>query len=293
MYYHKIRADSLPEPVFACSLTAENYVWKNGLEEGCVEIGLMEGKEILMTVNGETEAFSGCVLSITVGGENVSALAGESEKIFLNTVAVRFKNMEWSMCELPQADPEDGGYFLFPCLWDASEEKVKLTRLIKTYISHYARSSAYDRAMCVSVWFELAAHIDKISRASLRPKPFSTSEYYVKKVDSIIALHYRRGIRVAELAKELGVTPNYLCSVYNRGSGRTITEAVSQTRMQKARELAFDRSLKVCEIAEYIGLRDEGYLRRQFKRCWGVGINECRRIDHEVTLYHQKPWENK
>ncbi len=59
--------------------------------------------------------------------------------------------------------------------------------------------------------------------------------------------------------------------------------------MNRARELLTLGMRNTREIAERVGLADEGYLRRLFKRQYGVSMSEYLRIDHELTLYHNKP----
>ena len=288
----RVKVCGVPEPVFACSVTTENYDWKNENEEKCLEIGILEGKSVVSSVEGEDCTYPECALIVVAGGEDISSRSVRSETVYINTISVRFSGLEWEIVNVSDVDMSDTEYFLFPCYVDISEDKQHYLRLVKTYISHYARNARYDRAMCVSIWFEIAANIDRMFRSMYETKPFFASEFYVKKVNSIIARDFSKGLNITDIAAELGVTPNYLSSVYRKGAGITITQATNLVRMQHARELAYEGRLTTQEIAEKVGLHDEGYLRKLFKRTWGVNINECRLIDHEITLYHPKPWQD-
>lgn len=289
MFYHKFKIDSLPEPVFACSLTAENYRWKNDKSKKRIEIGIIEGGELIQTVNGVPYKLSDISLNTIIGDEDVTMLERTGGKVSITTLAVQFKTLEWELLDRNEVDISDNDCFLFPCSYDIGERKTDIIRLMKAYISHNVRNTVSDRAMCISLWFELAASIDRIFRETYDPKPFYTSKYYIKKVDALLARDYMKPFRVSSIAKEIGVTPNYLSSVYSSGSGHTIIATLNRLRLQHARELAHDGELTNREIAERVGLYDEKYLRSLFKRFWGVSINECRLIDREMTLYHQKP----
>ena len=45
------------------------------------------------------------------------------------------------------------------------------------------------------------------------------------------------------------------------------------------------------QAAQQVGISSVGYLRRLYKRYYGASITEGQKIDRELTLYFQKPWE--
>ena len=165
-------------------------------------------------------------------------------------------------------------------------------KLINSYISAAAKPRGYAGTLkCAAAWLEIVTAVDGFLRQALCGKPFTGTEYYIKKVDSLIESRYNETLNIADIAKVLGITPNYLSSVYKKGTGKTITEALNCKRIETAHNLIAEGE-KPQAAAEKVGINSAAYLRRLYKRYYGTGINESAKIDRELTLYFKKPWEN-
>ena len=66
-------------------------------------------------------------------------------------------------------------------------------------------------------------------------------------------------------ANKLMVTPNYLSSRFSRDIGKSFSSYVNELRMEKAKELLHNFSLRVYEVANAVGIRDISYFNKLFK----------------------------
>lgn len=74
-----------------------------------------------------------------------------------------------------------------------------------------------------------------------------------------------RDFNLASLALELNVTPNYLSLKFREETGVTFTCYLTEIRINKAKKLLENPSLKIAQIAMAVGFSDEKYFIRVFK----------------------------
>ena len=86
-----------------------------------------------------------------------------------------------------------------------------------------------------------------------------------------LQLNFDTTLSVADIAEKFGYHPSYLTSVFKRCSGCTITEYINRQRIQVAKNLLTSTpKLTLAEIAGQVGIGDEKYFMRLFKRYEGI-----------------------
>lgn len=71
------------------------------------------------------------------------------------------------------------------------------------------------------------------------------------------------------VADHLRITPNYLSRLLKASTGRSFVNFLCHMRMDKAKVLLEDPRLRVAEVAERVGYRDQNYFCRHFKTVTG------------------------
>jgi len=71
------------------------------------------------------------------------------------------------------------------------------------------------------------------------------------------------------VADHLRITPNYLSRLLKASSGRSFVNYLCHLRMEKAKVLLEDPRLRIAEVAERVGYRDQNYFCRHFKTITG------------------------
>lgn len=86
-----------------------------------------------------------------------------------------------------------------------------------------------------------------------------------------LQLNYDTSFSVAEIAEKFGYHPSYLTALFKRCSGYTVTEYLNRQRIRVAKNLLISTpKLTLSEISEQVGIGDEKYFMRLFKRYEGI-----------------------
>lgn len=86
-----------------------------------------------------------------------------------------------------------------------------------------------------------------------------------------LQLNYDTALAVSDIAGKFGYHPSYLTAVFKRYSGYTITEYLNRQRIRVAKNLLTSTpKLTLAEIGRQVGIGDEKYFMRLFKRYEGI-----------------------
>lgn len=86
-----------------------------------------------------------------------------------------------------------------------------------------------------------------------------------------LQLNYDTSFSVTDIAEKFGYHPSYLTSLFKRCSGYTVTEYLNRQRIRVAKNLLVSTpKLTLSEISEQVGIGDEKYFMRLFKRYEGI-----------------------
>ena len=91
--------------------------------------------------------------------------------------------------------------------------------------------------------------------------------------------HYLENPSLAEISAHVRLSPNYLCSLFHKHTGRTIVAHMNALRMKKAEDLLLNSGLSMKEIAAQTGFRSAQYFSRTFHRMQGASPARFRQ-DH-------------
>jgi AraC family transcriptional regulator, regulatory protein of adaptative response / methylphosphotriester-DNA alkyltransferase methyltransferase len=87
----------------------------------------------------------------------------------------------------------------------------------------------------------------------------------------IVARHYRRELKLTQVAGALSVSPRQLQRVYAQFGESTFREDLLARRMAASAELlAEQRALAVQDVARLVGYRQGAHFAQVFRRCYGL-----------------------
>ena len=109
---------------------------------------------------------------------------------------------------------------------------------------------------------QLRRHIDNISNLDNKSR-------IVLEVEQYITQNYGKELSIREIAQHVFVTPNYLCYLYKKNTGRTLNQFILDTKMKKARRLVCETGMKFGEIADALGYANQNYFTRLFTKYFG------------------------
>ena len=81
---------------------------------------------------------------------------------------------------------------------------------------------------------------------------------------------------LVSLSDEIGISPNYLSSVFKMETGIRFKKYLNSYRIDRAKELLMDSRYKIYEVANLVGIEDSRYFSQIFRTYTGLKPSEYR-----------------
>ena len=91
-----------------------------------------------------------------------------------------------------------------------------------------------------------------------------------------IRKNYRQSLTIADAARAVYLSPNYLSKIFKKETGSTFKETLNRIRIEKAKELLQNPGLRHYEIAELVGYSDYKKFSEYFHKYSGCSAKEYR-----------------
>ncbi len=99
---------------------------------------------------------------------------------------------------------------------------------------------------------------------------------FVQKAADYIKLNYSEKISIKEIADQLYLSPNYLSELFKKHTGKTISEYLTEYRLEKACQLLDHAEDRVGDVSGMVGIHDGRYFSNMFKKKYGMTPTEYR-----------------
>lgn len=100
--------------------------------------------------------------------------------------------------------------------------------------------------------------------------------YNLSPLLNYLRMHYDEDISLKEAADMVNLTPNHLCKVFKKVTGKTLIEYTHHLRINEAERLLIEKDDPISEIAEQVGFGSITYFGRVFKRIKNMPPSEKR-----------------
>lgn len=104
----------------------------------------------------------------------------------------------------------------------------------------------------------------------------------VSKLKQYLYDHFSEELNLTRISREFYLTPSYLCEIFKKYTGCTITGYLLKIRMEKASDILLHTDLSLVEIAAQVGYSDYNYFSRLFKRYFNISPNSFRKSKNEI-----------
>jgi AraC-like DNA-binding protein/ligand-binding sensor protein len=112
-----------------------------------------------------------------------------------------------------------------------------------------------------------------ISAAAHEPKPVSGAKQFV-------LAHVEQPITLALVAQHVNISRFHFCKMFKKSTGMTLTEYVALVRVEKAKTLLVDVSVRISEVVFAAGFGSIPHFNSVFKRRVGMSPTEYRATLH-------------
>ncbi|MDN4081573.1 response regulator transcription factor [Paenibacillus polymyxa] len=117
----------------------------------------------------------------------------------------------------------------------------------------------------------LELYIAGVQHAQAGNQPFDITE-----IKKYIERYYFEDIKISFFAETYFLSREYLMKLFKQQFGYGIHEYVQKVRMDKAKELLGDSSLKIQEISDMLGYKDKNYFSKAFRNYYQLSPSEYR-----------------
>lgn len=99
------------------------------------------------------------------------------------------------------------------------------------------------------------------------------------KLQKYIAENISENITLDKASKISNISKCYLSSIFKKETGEVFVDYVNKAKMERAKTLIQENGLKSCEAAEKVGINDDSYFSKLFKKHIGVCPSKLLRIN--------------
>lgn len=107
-----------------------------------------------------------------------------------------------------------------------------------------------------------------------------TTMHLVRSAERIVRERFSEPIGLSQIADELGVTPNYLSTLYKKYTHTTFVRHITEIRMKKSLELLKKNGISVKDASELLGYSSSRHFARLFREYFDTSpseyIRKCR-----------------
>ncbi|MBQ8536159.1 MAG: response regulator [Clostridia bacterium] len=108
--------------------------------------------------------------------------------------------------------------------------------------------------------------------------PSEAASFVVRAALSYMQEHYAQRLSLGDVADNVYVSQWHLSKLINRHTGQSFLDLLSNIRIDKAKQLLADPSMRVHEVAEQVGFSDVAHFSKTFKRITGKTPGEYRAV---------------
>ena len=163
------------------------------------------------------------------------------------------------------------GYIIRP-------QNYQSIRSIMRSIYAVKKPELWGEYMLLGHMYMLWANLIKESAQNKMAEVNSGQEDLLNKAIDFIKRNYERGIRVADIAKEVNMHRVSLYRLFKECLNVSVEKYLQNYRMDKAVFLLQNSDLSVMEICMRVGMGDYPHFCRQFKRHFGFTPSEYRKL---------------
>ncbi len=96
-------------------------------------------------------------------------------------------------------------------------------------------------------------------------------------IDHLLESDYQSNITLKYLAEKVGLSPNYLCTVYRQNTNISIVQKLKMIRLQRAEKMLRESQLTISEICYECGFNDLSYFYRSFAAVYQCNPGDYRK----------------
>jgi YesN/AraC family two-component response regulator len=107
---------------------------------------------------------------------------------------------------------------------------------------------------------------------------FSHEKNTVQMIEEFLRDNYQKDIKLQEIADRFFLSREYISRRFKQETQETLTDYLMKIRVEKAKELLGNPTIKIYQVAEAVGYQNDKYFIKVFKKMEGITPKEYRNI---------------
>lgn len=128
--------------------------------------------------------------------------------------------------------------------------------------------------------------LDDLSPQAPLPAPGERERDLVEIILHMLAQDMARRLTLDDISAQVGICTRHLTRTFRQATGVPIGQFIIQTRLNQARSLLRESDAKIAEIGARVGLPNQGYFYRAFRRYFGMTPDEYRQVAKMAGMVH-------
>ncbi len=255
-----VEITSLPDILFSHIYKADHYHNSFSVRERVLEVSyIADGSFDLEVGNERLCAKKGDILCLLHDKKTVIV----TDKFHSHhTVGVK---VDWVFCS-------DNRGLLLPIITPAKTGTANICRLIDGFV-HNQLVYKESRVLGAAKFLELLCAIDKCNR-NAQSNNLPSEILYAQRAKDYIQRNIRACITQNSVAAYLGISPEYLCTVFKKAEGTTVMKHINKLKLESIKTLIDHTNMHLYEAAAMYGYTDPNYVSRLHKQLFGYNITD-------------------
>lgn len=303
MNYIKVAFHTIPYVSFAHNFETEHYNLHFPPLPNCIEIAYLEQGDVIRSYEDGSSKVYPAPSIVVLTYDRAYRMSTCCDAIHRHStlgIISEFKLQMLSASEVIKCshhdmmDKEEGNFSaILPECFPVEASSKTLIHIIQKIIRSRAAEENSRNILCTGLLFELLAAMTQEAvrtafingQANVSPG----SLVYCRKARQYISAHLDKRISVYDIADHLDVSAGYISTIFKSVTGQTIVEYINSVKLNHIKELLIIKKMTLKEAGEHIGILDENYLSRLFRKYVGVTAREFKLMQYRNASIHIKP----
>lgn len=99
----------------------------------------------------------------------------------------------------------------------------------------------------------------------------------IMEIITYVEEHYTKKVSLHMIASHFNINESYLSRIFKMETGKTLIYFINERKMKKARELLCDPDIMIKEAAYQVGIEDQFYFNKVFRKFYGISPSAYRK----------------
>ncbi len=255
-----IKLLSLPQVLYAHRYQAESYQKHFDTSDHTMEITYIAEGSFFYTLGAESFTVKKGDVLCTLRDQKTSVLAKA------------FHQHHTVVAEANRTFTKDAEALLLPPVTPAEYHTEKIYRLIDELVYHEVHYKT-AKEQGAAKFLELLCAIDQCNRKHQQSN-LPGEQLYAERAKRYVQENIHQTITQQAIANHLGVSPEYLCTVFKKAEGTTLMRYINRLKLENVKSLMDNASLHLYEAAALYGYNNPDYVSKLYKQLFGHNITD-------------------